>query len=113
MSDGDTQLAETGGSPRGRGAGPSLRSPHSYPAGFVYIFLGLYHATGRGSDVRLAQYLFAGLYLINLLLVFRIYCRTSKVPAARAPAGASGLPWGGDTWLWRSSAAAGTPGQAA
>ncbi|NXX85230.1 ALG3 mannosyltransferase, partial [Urocolius indicus] len=54
--------------------------PLVYPAGFVYIFLGLYHATGRGADIRLAQYLFAGLYLLNLLLVFRIYCRTSKVP---------------------------------
>ncbi|NXA93252.1 ALG3 mannosyltransferase, partial [Melanocharis versteri] len=54
--------------------------PLVYPAGFVYIFLGLYHATGRGSDIRLAQYLFAGLYLLNLLLVFRIYCRTNKVP---------------------------------
>ncbi|KFP72249.1 Dol-P-Man:Man(5)GlcNAc(2)-PP-Dol alpha-1,3-mannosyltransferase, partial [Acanthisitta chloris] len=54
--------------------------PLVYPAGFVYIFLGLYYATGRGSDIRLAQYLFAGLYLLNLLLVFRIYCRTNKVP---------------------------------
>ncbi|NWS65604.1 ALG3 mannosyltransferase, partial [Crotophaga sulcirostris] len=54
--------------------------PLVYPAGFVYIFLGLYYATGRGADVRLAQYLFAGLYLLNLLLVFRIYCRTNKVP---------------------------------
>ncbi|NXC68854.1 ALG3 mannosyltransferase, partial [Anhinga anhinga] len=54
--------------------------PLVYPAGFVYIFLGLYHATGRGTDIRLAQYLFAGLYLLNLLLVFRIYCRTNKVP---------------------------------
>ncbi|NXL04696.1 ALG3 mannosyltransferase, partial [Mesembrinibis cayennensis] len=54
--------------------------PLVYPAGFVYIFLGLYYATGRGTDVRLAQYLFAGLYLLNLLLVFRIYCRTNKVP---------------------------------
>ncbi|XP_061861787.1 dol-P-Man:Man(5)GlcNAc(2)-PP-Dol alpha-1,3-mannosyltransferase [Colius striatus] len=54
--------------------------PLVYPAGFVYIFLGLYHATGRGADIRLAQYLFAGLYLLNLLLVFRIYCRTNKVP---------------------------------
>ncbi|XP_074009098.1 dol-P-Man:Man(5)GlcNAc(2)-PP-Dol alpha-1,3-mannosyltransferase [Numenius arquata] len=54
--------------------------PLVYPAGFVYIFLGLYYATGRGADIRLAQYLFAGLYLLNLLLVFRIYCRTNKVP---------------------------------
>lgn len=61
------------------GPGPSLPPLHSYPAGFVYIFLGLYYATGRGADIRLAQYLFAGLYLLNLLLVFRIYCRTNKV----------------------------------
>uniref|UniRef100_A0A8C4XIF7 Dol-P-Man:Man(5)GlcNAc(2)-PP-Dol alpha-1,3-mannosyltransferase n=1 Tax=Falco tinnunculus TaxID=100819 RepID=A0A8C4XIF7_FALTI len=54
--------------------------PLVYPAGFVYIFLGLYYATGRGRDIGLAQYLFAGLYLLNLLLVFRIYCRTNKVP---------------------------------
>ncbi|NXK84777.1 ALG3 mannosyltransferase, partial [Amazona guildingii] len=54
--------------------------PLVYPAGFIYIFLGLYYATGRGTDIRLAQYLFAGLYLFNLLLVFRIYCRTNKVP---------------------------------
>ncbi|XP_050758548.1 dol-P-Man:Man(5)GlcNAc(2)-PP-Dol alpha-1,3-mannosyltransferase [Gymnogyps californianus] len=54
--------------------------PLVYPAGFVYIFLGLYYATGHGTDIRLAQYLFAGLYLLNLLLVFRIYCRTNKVP---------------------------------
>ncbi|NXS94871.1 ALG3 mannosyltransferase, partial [Jacana jacana] len=54
--------------------------PLVYPAGFVYIFLGLYYATGRGANIRLAQYLFAGLYLLNLLLVFRIYCRTNKVP---------------------------------
>ncbi|NXJ03487.1 ALG3 mannosyltransferase, partial [Odontophorus gujanensis] len=54
--------------------------PLVYPAGFVYLFLGLYYATGRGADVRLAQHIFAGLYLLNLLLVFRIYCRTCKVP---------------------------------
>lgn len=80
MSDRDTQLSVTGGSRGAAGPGPSLPSPHSYPAGFVYIFLGLYHVTARGSDIRLAQYLFAGLYLLNLLLVFRIYCRTNKVP---------------------------------
>ncbi|KFV69647.1 Dol-P-Man:Man(5)GlcNAc(2)-PP-Dol alpha-1,3-mannosyltransferase, partial [Dryobates pubescens] len=54
--------------------------PLVYPAGFVYIFLGLYYATGRGTNIRLAQYLFAALYLLNLLLVFRIYWRTNKVP---------------------------------
>lgn len=56
----------------------------SYPAGFVYLFLGLYYATGRGADIRLAQHIFAGLYLLNLLLVFRIYCCTCKVGGYRA-----------------------------
>ncbi|XP_067392604.1 dol-P-Man:Man(5)GlcNAc(2)-PP-Dol alpha-1,3-mannosyltransferase [Emydura macquarii macquarii] len=54
--------------------------PLVYPAGFVYIFLGLYYVTSRGTNIRLAQYLFAALYLVTLLLVFRIYSRTKKVP---------------------------------
>ncbi|KAM6444000.1 dol-P-Man:Man(5)GlcNAc(2)-PP-Dol alpha-1,3-mannosyltransferase [Liasis olivaceus] len=54
--------------------------PLVYPAGFVYIFMGLYYATGRGTNIRLAQYFFAALYLATLLLVFRIYSRTNKVP---------------------------------
>lgn len=57
-------------------------SLYRYPAGFVYIFLGLYYATGRGTNIRLAQYLFAALYLATLLLVFRIYSRTSKVSSS-------------------------------
>ncbi|KAI5092894.1 dol-P-Man:Man(5)GlcNAc(2)-PP-Dol alpha-1,3-mannosyltransferase, partial [Silurus meridionalis] len=54
--------------------------PLVYPAGFVYIFTALYYVTDRGLNVRLAQYLFASFYLITLLLVFRIYHRTNKVP---------------------------------
>uniref|UniRef100_K7GBR1 Dol-P-Man:Man(5)GlcNAc(2)-PP-Dol alpha-1,3-mannosyltransferase n=1 Tax=Pelodiscus sinensis TaxID=13735 RepID=K7GBR1_PELSI len=54
--------------------------PLVYPAGFVYIFLGLYYLTSHGINIRLAQYLFAALYLVTLLLVFRIYSRTKKVP---------------------------------
>ncbi|XP_078245882.1 dol-P-Man:Man(5)GlcNAc(2)-PP-Dol alpha-1,3-mannosyltransferase [Pogona vitticeps] len=54
--------------------------PLVYPAGFVYIFLGLYYVTNHGTNIRLAQYLFSALYLTTLLLVFRIYSRTSKVP---------------------------------
>lgn len=54
--------------------------PLVYPAGFVYIFAALYYITSRGVNIRLGQYIFAVLYLITLLLVFRIYCRTKKVP---------------------------------
>ncbi|KAI1883006.1 hypothetical protein AGOR_G00240780 [Albula goreensis] len=51
-----------------------------YPAGFVYIFTALYYATDHGANIRTGQYLFAVFYLLNLLLVFRIYHRTQKVP---------------------------------
>ncbi|XP_074859969.1 dol-P-Man:Man(5)GlcNAc(2)-PP-Dol alpha-1,3-mannosyltransferase isoform X2 [Carettochelys insculpta] len=54
--------------------------PLVYPAGFVYIFLGLYYLTSHGTNIRLAQYFFAALYLVTLLLVFRIYSQTKKVP---------------------------------
>ncbi|KAB5535659.1 hypothetical protein PHYPO_G00120460 [Pangasianodon hypophthalmus] len=54
--------------------------PLVYPAGFVYIFTALYYITDQGLNIRLAQYLFASFYLITLLLVFRIYNRTKKVP---------------------------------
>ncbi|TKS79925.1 Dol-P-Man:Man(5)GlcNAc(2)-PP-Dol alpha-1,3-mannosyltransferase [Collichthys lucidus] len=50
------------------------------PAGFVYIFTALYYITSHGVNIRLGQYLFAVFYLITLLLVFRIYHRTKKVP---------------------------------
>lgn len=54
--------------------------PLVYPAGFVYIFTALYYMTNHGVNIRLGQYLFAAFYLITLLLVFRIYHRTKKVP---------------------------------
>ncbi|XP_019739271.1 dol-P-Man:Man(5)GlcNAc(2)-PP-Dol alpha-1,3-mannosyltransferase [Hippocampus comes] len=54
--------------------------PLVYPAGFVYIFTALYYITNSGVNIRLGQYIFAAFYLITLLLVFRIYCRTKKVP---------------------------------
>uniref|UniRef100_A0A8D1WIV8 Dol-P-Man:Man(5)GlcNAc(2)-PP-Dol alpha-1,3-mannosyltransferase n=1 Tax=Sus scrofa TaxID=9823 RepID=A0A8D1WIV8_PIG len=42
--------------------------------------MGLYYATGRGTDIRTAQHIFAVLYLATLLLVFLIYHQTCKVP---------------------------------
>ncbi|XP_070304862.1 dol-P-Man:Man(5)GlcNAc(2)-PP-Dol alpha-1,3-mannosyltransferase isoform X1 [Salvelinus sp. IW2-2015] len=54
--------------------------PLVYPAGFVYVFTALYYVTNHGVNIRLAQYLFAVFYLLTLLLVFRIYHRTKKVP---------------------------------
>ncbi|XP_076472390.1 dol-P-Man:Man(5)GlcNAc(2)-PP-Dol alpha-1,3-mannosyltransferase-like [Babylonia areolata] len=54
--------------------------PLVYPAGFVYIFMGLYYITERGANIRLGQYIFAALYLLTLSVIFLIYRRTRKVP---------------------------------
>ena len=54
--------------------------PLVYPAGFVYFFLGLYHLTNQGEDIRLAQWIFAGLYLVFIITVFRIYRKSASVP---------------------------------
>uniref|UniRef100_A0A338P6Q6 Dol-P-Man:Man(5)GlcNAc(2)-PP-Dol alpha-1,3-mannosyltransferase n=1 Tax=Mus musculus TaxID=10090 RepID=A0A338P6Q6_MOUSE len=54
--------------------------PLVYPAGFLYIFTGLFYATDRGTDIPMAQNIFAVLYLVTLVLVFLIYHQTSKVP---------------------------------
>lgn len=55
--------------------------PLVYPGGFVYLFSLLYFLTGRGNDIRLAQYLYLMFYLILLQLVFRLYRKSKKVPA--------------------------------
>ncbi|XP_052821071.1 dol-P-Man:Man(5)GlcNAc(2)-PP-Dol alpha-1,3-mannosyltransferase-like [Mya arenaria] len=54
--------------------------PLVYPAGFVYIFTGFYHLTEHGANIRLAQYCFAALYILTLLVVFDIYRKVRKVP---------------------------------
>ncbi|EGD80515.1 alpha-1,3-mannosyltransferase ALG3 isoform d [Salpingoeca rosetta] len=54
--------------------------PLVYPAGFVYIFAGLYHVTGQGADILLAQYIFAGVYLAFLALVMYLYIATKQPP---------------------------------
>jgi len=54
--------------------------PLVYPAGFVYIFRVLYYITDHGVNIRLAQYMFAALYLWTILLVFNIYQKTKVLP---------------------------------
>lgn len=54
--------------------------PLVYPAGFIYLFSAFYYITSFGENVKLAQYLFATLYIILLALVFRIYGKTKKIP---------------------------------
>lgn len=49
--------------------------PLVYPAGFVYIYSLLYWVTDHGENIRLAQVIFAGLYLIFIATIFYIYYR--------------------------------------
>lgn len=53
--------------------------PVVYPAGHLYIYTFLYYLTSHGTNIYLAQYIFAGLYLVTLILVFRLYGKYSKV----------------------------------
>ncbi|XP_063372778.1 lethal(2)neighbour of tid protein 2 [Cydia amplana] len=54
--------------------------PLVYPAGFVYIYSLFYFLTSQGTNIILAQYLFIVIYLLQLVLVLRIYIKTKKVP---------------------------------
>ncbi|TGZ66414.1 hypothetical protein CRM22_005350 [Opisthorchis felineus] len=54
--------------------------PCVYPAGFLYIYWMLYQITSRGTLIHLAQYIFIGLYLLTLVLVFNIYRLSCQVP---------------------------------
>jgi len=38
--------------------------PLVYPAGFLYIFTGLYYGTENGDNIKLAQYYFLAIYLV-------------------------------------------------
>ncbi|KAL7932941.1 glycosyltransferase family 58 protein [Trichoderma chlorosporum] len=53
--------------------------PLVYPAAHVYIYTGLYYLTNKGTDILLAQQLFAGLYMATLGVVMLCYWK-AKVP---------------------------------
>ena len=54
--------------------------PLVYPAGFVWIYYGLYLVTDSGKDVRLGQFIFVALYLLTLAAVFRLMVKSKKLP---------------------------------
>ncbi|CAG9530047.1 unnamed protein product [Cercopithifilaria johnstoni] len=54
--------------------------PIVYPAGHIWFYLLLFRITNAGKDIRTAQYIFEFLYLTSLLLVFRIYYMTYRLP---------------------------------
>lgn len=53
--------------------------PIVYPAGHLYLYTLLYYVTNRGTNIYLAQNIFAFLYLATLWIVFRLYSSHSKV----------------------------------
>lgn len=54
--------------------------PLVYPAGFLYIFSGLHWITNSGVDILTGQIIFAFIYIINLIVILRIYFKGSKIP---------------------------------
>ena len=47
--------------------------PLVYPAGFLYIFTGLYYLTDQGDNIVRAQYIFYVLYLVQTYIVMKVY----------------------------------------
>ncbi|UXI15859.1 Protein bric-a-brac 1 [Sarcoptes scabiei] len=54
--------------------------PIVYPAGHLYVYSLLYSITEKGSNIRKAQYIFATIYLLTIMTVFRLYRKCSKIP---------------------------------
>ena len=54
--------------------------PLVYPAAHVHIYRLLYNLTNKGTDIKLAQYIFVGLYLATLALVMQCYRRAGAPP---------------------------------
>jgi len=54
--------------------------PLVYPAGFVYIYSALFYLTNEGEDIRLAQYIFMGVYIATLVAVLIIYSKAGGLP---------------------------------
>ncbi|KAG0253141.1 dolichyl-P-Man:Man(5)GlcNAc(2)-PP-dolichol alpha-1,3-mannosyltransferase [Mortierella polycephala] len=54
--------------------------PLVYPAGFVYIYSILYYLADQGRNILTGQWIFMGLYLITLIMVFTIYSKDAAVP---------------------------------
>ncbi|CAM0140349.1 dolichyl-P-Man:Man(5)GlcNAc(2)-PP-dolichol alpha-1,3-mannosyltransferase [Umbelopsis sp. WA50703] len=54
--------------------------PLVYPAGFVWVYSGLYYLTDSGTNIQRAQYIFAAIYLATQLVVFSIYRASKRIP---------------------------------
>ncbi|KXS11551.1 glycosyltransferase family 58 protein [Gonapodya prolifera JEL478] len=59
--------------------------PVVYPAGYIYLYTALSWVTKGGSDIRLAQYIFLGLYLVSLWTVLALLKRSRMFPQCLLP----------------------------
>lgn len=61
--------------------------PLVYPAGHLYVFYLLKELTEGGSNIRMAQYIFACIYIAQIYLVYKIYShkRVIKVGHTKNP----------------------------
>jgi len=59
--------------------------PCVYPALHVYIHSALYYITDHGQDIKLAQVIYAGLYLCTIALVLASYRRAGAPPWLLVP----------------------------
>lgn len=46
----------------------------------MYIYTLFYYVTGRGTNIRVAQYIFVAIYLLQMCLVLRLYSKSRKLP---------------------------------
>ncbi|PIO75065.1 ALG3 protein [Teladorsagia circumcincta] len=53
--------------------------PVVYPAGHLWTYSVFHALTNAGKNIRAAQYIFMGLYLLNLLAALRLYYKSNKV----------------------------------
>ncbi|CAG9583731.1 putative dolichyl-P-Man:GDP-Man5GlcNAc2-PP-dolichyl alpha-1,3-mannosyltransferase [Leishmania major strain Friedlin] len=50
--------------------------PLVYPGGFVWVYSVLYYLTKKGEAIELAQWIYAGVYLVTLTIILRLYTRS-------------------------------------
>jgi len=60
------------------------QGPLVYPAGFVWLYGGLSRLTDGGNDIRLAQYVFAFLFVFDTIVMAVLYA-LAEVPALALP----------------------------
>lgn len=51
-----------------------------YPAFFVYVYSAFYFITSYGKNIKLAQYIFIAIYMLQLWLVLRLFSKSRRIP---------------------------------